>query len=36
MRIDAISIFPDFFSVLDISLLGKAREAGLIEFKAHD
>jgi len=36
MRIDAISIFPDFFSVLDISLLGKAREAGLIEFTAHD
>lgn len=36
MRIDAVSIFPDFFSVLDISLLGKAREAGLIEFKAHD
>lgn len=36
MKIDAISIFPDFFSVLDISLLGKARESGLIEFKAHD
>lgn len=36
MKIDAISIFPDFFSVLDISLLGKARESGIIEFKAHD
>lgn len=36
MRIDAVSIFPDFFSVLDISLLGKAREAGLIQFSAHD
>ena len=36
MKIDAISIFPDFFSVLDISLLGKARESGLMEFKAHD
>ncbi len=36
MRIDAISIFPDFFSVLDLSLLGKARESGLIEFTAHD
>ena len=36
MKIDAISIFPDFFSVLDISLLGKARESGLIDFKAHD
>jgi tRNA (guanine37-N1)-methyltransferase len=36
MRIDAISIFPDFFSVLDLSLLGKAKESGLIQFKAHD
>jgi len=36
MRIDAISIFPDFFSVLDLSLLGKARESGLINFTAHD
>lgn len=36
MKIDAISIFPDFFSVLDLSLLGKARGSGLIEFKAHD
>jgi tRNA (guanine37-N1)-methyltransferase len=36
MRIDAISIFPDFFQVLDISLLGKAQEQSLIDFKAHD
>jgi len=36
MRIDAISIFPDFFQVLDISLLGKAQEQSLIQFKAHD
>ncbi len=36
MRIDAISIFPDFFQVLDISLLGKAQEQALIDFKAHD
>jgi tRNA (guanine37-N1)-methyltransferase len=36
MRIDAISIFPDFFSVLDLSLLGKAKDAGLIQFEAHD
>lgn len=36
MRIDAISIFPDFFQVLDISLLGKAQEQALIQFKAHD
>jgi tRNA (guanine37-N1)-methyltransferase len=36
MRIDAVTIFPDYFSTLDLSLLGKAREKSLIEFKAHD
>jgi tRNA (guanine37-N1)-methyltransferase len=36
MRIDAISIFPEFFKVLDISLLGKAQEQSLIDFTAHD
>ena len=36
MKIDAISIFPEFFDVLDISILGKARETGLIDFKATD
>ena len=36
MRIDAISIFPDYFAALDLSLLGKAREKGLIQFEAHD
>jgi tRNA (guanine37-N1)-methyltransferase len=36
MRIDIVSIFPEFFGVLDISLLGKAREKGLIELTVHD
>jgi len=36
MKIDAISIFPEFFDVLEISLLGKAQEAGLISFEAHN
>ena len=36
MRIDAISIFPQYFNVLELSLLGKAQKTGLIEFKAHD
>ena len=36
MRIDAISIFPDFFQALDLSLLGKARDKSLLEFRAHD
>ncbi|NCX64455.1 MAG: tRNA (guanosine(37)-N1)-methyltransferase TrmD [Actinobacteria bacterium] len=36
MKIDAISIFPEFFDVLEISLLGKAQESGLISFEAHN
>ncbi len=36
MRIDIVTIFPEFFSVLDVSLLGKARESGLIELGIHD
>jgi len=36
MRIDIVSIFPSFFDALDISLLGKARQSGLIELGVHD
>ncbi|WP_431247257.1 tRNA (guanosine(37)-N1)-methyltransferase TrmD [Leifsonia xyli] len=36
MRIDIVTIFPTFFDVLDISLLGKARHSGLIELGVHD
>ena len=36
MKIDAISIFPDYFQALDLSLLGKAQDKSLIEFNAHD
>lgn len=36
MRIDAVSIFPNYFDVLELSLLGKAKESGLIDFNAHD
>jgi tRNA (guanine37-N1)-methyltransferase len=36
MRIDIISIFPEFFGVLDISLLGRARQSGLIELSVHN
>ncbi|CAB4673365.1 MAG: tRNA (guanosine(37)-N1)-methyltransferase TrmD [Actinobacteria bacterium] len=36
MRIDAISIFPQFFDVLDISLLGKAKAQELLQVKIHD
>jgi tRNA (guanine37-N1)-methyltransferase len=34
MRIDIVTIFPEFFDVLDVSLVGKARESGLISIEA--
>ncbi|AAT89293.1 tRNA (guanine-N1)-methyltransferase [Leifsonia xyli subsp. xyli] len=36
MRIDIVTIFPTFFDVLDISLLGKARQTGRIALGVHD
>ena len=36
MRIDIITIFPEYFSPLRVSLLGKAAERGIIEFSVHD
>ena len=36
MRFDLISIFPDYFSPLKLSLIGKAIENGLIEVDIHD
>lgn len=36
MRLDIVTIFPEFFSVLDVSLLGKARAADLVETHVHD
>ncbi|WIJ44109.1 tRNA (guanosine(37)-N1)-methyltransferase TrmD [Curtobacterium citreum] len=36
MRIDIVTIFPEFFSVLDVSLLGKARVDGLLDVHVHD
>jgi tRNA (guanine37-N1)-methyltransferase len=36
VRIDVVTIFPEFFSVLDVSLVGKARAAGLIDIRVHD
>lgn len=36
MRIDIVTIFPEFFSVLEVSLLGKARQTGLIDLGVHD
>ncbi len=36
MKVDIVTIFPEFFGVLDVSLLGKARERGLIDVPVHD
>ena len=36
MRIDIVSIFPEFFTVLDVSLLGKARQAELVDLRVHN
>ncbi len=36
MRIDVVSIFPDYLAPLELSLLGKAREAGLVDLRTHD
>lgn len=36
MRIDIVTIFPEFFGVLDVSLLGKARERGILDVSVHD
>ncbi|TDD14721.1 tRNA (guanosine(37)-N1)-methyltransferase TrmD [Nonomuraea diastatica] len=35
MRIDIISIFPEYFAPLDVSLIGKARERGTLDVRVH-
>jgi tRNA (guanine37-N1)-methyltransferase len=36
VRVDIVTIFPEFFSVLDVSLLGRARETGVLDIQVHD
>jgi tRNA (guanine37-N1)-methyltransferase len=36
VRIDVVSIFPDYLKPLELSLLGKARAAGLVTLEVHD
>ncbi|ABY22822.1 tRNA (guanine-N1)-methyltransferase [Renibacterium salmoninarum ATCC 33209] len=36
MRLDVISIFPDYLAPLELSLIGKARQDGLLELNVHD
>ncbi len=36
MRIDIVSIFPDYLAPLGLSLVGKARSTGILDLRVHD
>lgn len=36
MKIDAITIFPEYFAPAQLSLLGKAQSKGLVDIQVHD
>ena len=36
MKIDVLTLFPEMFSALDSSLIGKARQKGLFELNCHN
>ncbi|MCR6647027.1 MAG: tRNA (guanosine(37)-N1)-methyltransferase TrmD [Cellulomonas sp.] len=36
MRIDVLTIFPDYLAPLRLSLVGKAHEAGILDLRVHD
>ena len=36
MRIDVVTIFPDYLAPLGLSLIGKAREQALLDLRVHD
>ena len=36
MLIDVVTIFPEYLAPLDLSLIGTAREAGLLDVRVHD
>lgn len=36
MRIDVVTIFPEYLAPLNLSLIGRAREAGLLSVDVHD
>lgn len=36
MKIDIVSVFPEYFEVLNLSLLGKAQAKGLVKVTAHN
>ena len=36
MRVDIVSIFPEYFAPLDLSLIGRARASGQLDLAVHD
>jgi tRNA (guanine37-N1)-methyltransferase len=36
VRVDIVTIFPDYLAPLGLSLMGKARDAGLLDVRVHD
>jgi tRNA (guanine37-N1)-methyltransferase len=36
VRVDVVSIFPEYLAPLDLSLIGKARRDGLLDVRVHD
>ncbi|MHA7207630.1 tRNA (guanosine(37)-N1)-methyltransferase TrmD [Arthrobacter sp. MDT1-65] len=36
MRVDVVSIFPEYLAALDLSLIGKARQDGVLDVRVHD
>jgi tRNA (guanine37-N1)-methyltransferase len=36
MRVDVVSIFPEYLAPLELSLIGKARQDGLLDLHVHD
>ncbi|GGL40903.1 tRNA (guanosine(37)-N1)-methyltransferase TrmD [Phycicoccus endophyticus] len=36
MRLDVVSIFPEYLAPLDLSLIGKARREGVLDLHVHD
>lgn len=36
MRVDIITIFPQYLAPLELSLVGKARESGVLDIRVHD
>lgn len=36
MLFDIVTIFPDYFAPLELSLVGRARQAGIVDWRVHD